>query len=412
MRNPAGCHPAVALGPDPPRRRDPNPQNKLPAMSSVEIIEFALSDRKLVERFIRVPWYIHRTHAPNKYWVPPLLIDRRDTLNAAKNPFFEHADITCFLAVKDGKDVGRIAAIIDHDYVKFHDASHGHFGFFDCVDDDEIAGTLLRRAGAWLKERGMTSIVGPFDPSSNYMMGVLIEGFDHDPTINMPYNPPYYDRLLTAQGLRKAKDLLQWQFFVDKPLPERMERVADIMRKKLGLTIRTFDFKNWDREVQHTLDIYNDAWEKNWGFVPLSPKEYRHIAKDLKMVLHPKMGLMAEIDGQPVAFAVSIMNLNPILAKIDGKLMPTGLLRLLWDLYVTRRVDSGRLILLGVRGQYRRRGIDPLLIVETYRHCKEIGWRGGELGWTLEDNEAINGPIRSVGADLIARYRMYEMELS
>jgi GNAT superfamily N-acetyltransferase len=376
-------------------------------MATVEIIDVPLSNRKLVDRFIRVPWYVHREAFPNDHWVPPLWMDRRDYLNPKKNPFFEHAEVGLWIARKGGRDVGRIAAIEDRDWRSFHQDETGYFGMFEAPEDPEVAKALLDRARAWLRRRGLTQMIGPMDFSSNYVCGVLLDAFDRDPGINMPYNPPWYDHLLLGQGLSKAKDLIQWGIDLSNPIPPRVVRVAKKLREREGITVRAMSFDDWDREVDRALEVYNDAWEKNWGFVPVGEKEFRHIAKDLKLVLHPSLPLIAEVDGKPVAFALTIMNVNPTLKKLDGKLFPTGVLRLIWDLEIAKVVDSGRLILLGIREGYRRRGIDSILFLEMAERARALGWWGGEIGWTLEDNDLVNRAISNFGCAPVAHYRIY-----
>jgi len=379
--------------------------------AAAELIEVPLSDRKLVDRFIRVPWYVNREHHPSAQWVAPLLMDRRDYLNPTKNPFFEHVQAAFWVARVDGRDVARVAAVIDADYIKFHGEQTGYLGMFECPDDPALARLLIERASSWLKERGMTRMIGPFELSTNYISGVLVDAFDRDPGVNMPYNPPYYDRLLTGCGMVKARDLLQWELDARVPVPERIARVADKMAARRGVKIRTMSFSDWDAEVLRTLEVYNDAWEKNWGFVPLSEKEYLHIAKDLKMVLHPDFAILAEVDGQPAAFVLTIQNVNPVLKKLDGKLFPFGVLRLIWDLKIRPKIDSGRLILLGIKAKYRGQGIDSLLFLATHRAAVKQGWRSGEIGWTLEDNFKVNSAIKSMGGYQVATYRVYDRAL-
>jgi hypothetical protein len=382
-----------------------------PSMAAVEIIEVPLHDRKAIERFIRVPWYVHRELYPSDHWVPPLLMDRREYLDPRKNPFFEHAEVALWIARQGGRDVGRIAAIEDRDYVKFHGEQTGYFGMFEAPNDPEVAHALLARARTWLERRKLARMIGPMDFSTNYVCGVLLDAFDRDPGINMPYNPPWYDPLLQGQGLRKAKDLIQWGVSLGQPIPPRVVRIARKIRARENVIVRAMRFDDWDTEVGRAMEVYNDAWERNWGFVPVGEREFRHIAKDLKLVMHPSLPLVAEVDGQPVAFALIIMNINPVLKKLDGKLMPFGLLRLLWDLKVAPKVDSGRLILMGIREGYRRRGIDSILFVEMAERSRALGWWGGEIGWTLEDNHLVNRAIANFGGSEVAHYRIYEQEL-
>ncbi|MCA9680911.1 MAG: N-acetyltransferase [Myxococcales bacterium] len=379
--------------------------------SEVEVVRVPLHDRKLVERFIRVPWFIHRELYPNQHWVPPLLLDRREFLDPSKNPFFTHAEVCLWIARKGGRDVGRIAAVRDQAWLDFHGDRTGYFGMFEAPDDPAVAGALLDAARRWLRNKGLDKMIGPMDLSTNYVCGVLIDAFDRDPGINMPYNPPWYDALLKSQGLSKAKDLIQWGIELSTPIPPRVVRIAEKLKQREGVVVRAMRFDDWDAEVGRAFEVYNDAWEHNWGFVPVTEAEFRHIAKDLKMVLDPSLPLVAEVDGKPVAFALIIMNVNPTLKKLDGKLLPTGVLRLLWDLKVKKVVDSGRLILLGIREGYRRRGLDSILFLEMAQRAKALGWWGGEIGWTLEDNVMVNRAIENFGSKAVAHYRIYGEDL-
>ncbi len=379
--------------------------------TDIEVIHVPLRDRKLIERFIRVQWFIHREAYPNDHWVPPLLMDRREFLDPKKNPFFEHAEVSLWIARRDGRDIGRIAAIKDQAWLDFHGDASGYFGMFDAPNDPAVAEALMATATAWLGARGLETVIGPMDLSTNYVCGVLIDAFDRDPGINMPYNPPWYDSLLYGLGFTKAKDLVQWGVHLDTPIPPRVVRIAEKMKARDNVRVRAMSFDDWDAEVGHTLDIYNSAWEKNWGFVPVTEREFRHIAKDLKLVLDRSMPLIAEIDGQPVAFALTIMNVNPTLKKLDGKLAPFGIFRLLWDLKIADKVDSGRLILLGIREGFRRRGLDAILFLEMAQRAKALGWWGGEIGWTLEDNAMVNRAIENFGGTPVAHYRLYSRDL-
>lgn len=378
---------------------------------SIELVEVPLSDRKLVERFIRVPWYVNREHHPSPHWVPPLLMDRRDYLDPGKNPFFSHVQAAFWLARKDGRDVARVAAVRDEDFVKFHGEQTGYLGMFECPDDPELAQRLVDTAGAWLKGRGCDKMIGPLELSMNYISGALVDGFDRDPGINMPYNPPYYDHLLLGTGLRKARDLLHWGIDPQKPVPERVARLAAKVAARRGITIRDMRFDDWDAEVLRSLEIYNDAWEKNWGFVPVGREEYLHIAKDIKMVIEPGLPIIAEVKGEPVAFVMTLLDVNPVLKKLDGRLFPFGIVRLLWDLKVRKVVKGGRLILLGIKAAYRGQGIDSLLFLATHKAAQQRGWTEGQIGWTLEDNDRVNAAIRSMGGHRIATYRVYEKAL-
>jgi len=379
---------------------------------SVELLPVPLSDRKLVDRFIKIPWYIHREHHPSTHWVPPLILDRRDYLNPDKNPFFTHATCAFWIARKDGRDVGRIAAVHDADWEKFQGNRTGSFGMFDSPNDTEVSSALLQAATDWLREQGRDHVIGPLDLSTNYVSGALIEGFDTDPSMEMAYNPPYYKDLFEAFGFGKEKDLWQWYLSSSTPIPEKVVRVSEKIRKRAKVELRPMNLKKWQDEVSLVWDIYNDAWEQNWGFVPVGEAEFRHIAEGLKQVIHPSMAFMAEVEGEPVAFAISIMNVNPILKTLNGRLFPFGLLKLLWKVKIRKQVKDCRLIVLGVKAGYRRRGIDSILFVATHQGANDLGWEGGEIGWTLDDNDMINRSIESMKGHKVKTYRVFGMPLS
>lgn len=368
-------------------------------------------DGGLIDRFIRVQWTVNQEFNPGGQWVAPLLMDRRDYLDVHKNPFFQHADVACWIARKDGRDLGRIAAVVDHDWEKRHGDPTGSFGFFDCVDDQEIATALLDRARSWLKERGRTAVVGPFDLSTNYQAGLLVDSFDAKPCVQMPYNPPWYEKLLLGAGLEQKKDLWQWWLSTATPIPEKVERVADKVAKRNNVVVRQMDLDNWDREVDTVLEIYNDAWDDNWGFVPVGEAEFRHIAADLKMVIDPNLALMAEVDGEAIAFCITIKDLNQALDGLNGSLVPTGGLKLWWRTDVKPVVTRGRLIVMGIKSGYRRRGADSILFVETHRAANRVGWEGAEIGWTLDDNDMVNRAIEAMNGTKVKTYRVFGQDL-
>jgi len=269
----------------------------------------------------------------------------------------------------------------------------------------------MERAKAFLKERGRDDMVGPFDLSTNYLAGVLVDAFDKEPGVQMPYNPPYYDALLKKAGVTQAKDLWQWWLDSATPLPEKVARVSDKVRKRNNIDVREMDLGNWDVEVERVLKIYNDAWEDNWGFVPMGDAEFRHLAADLKMVIQPGMALMAEVDGEPIAFCITIKNLNQALRGLNGSLVPLGGLKMWWRLDIAKSVDTGRLIVMGIKSGYRRRGADSVLFVETHRNANKLGWLGAEIGWTLDDNDMVNRAIEAMKGTKIKTYRIYGSEL-
>ena len=369
---------------------------------------FRTAAGKLIDRFIRVQWTANQRFNPEGQWIAPLLMDRRDYLDVHKNPFFTHADVGCWIAVKDGQDVGRIAAVHDRDWEKHHGDKVGYFGFFDCSNDQEVADALFARAREFLKGHGRTDMIGPFDLSTNYQAGLLVDSFESKPGVQMPYNPPYYEQLIQGAGLEQRKDLWQWWLSCSTPIPEKVVRVAEKVAVRNNVVVRSMDLSKWDDEVTRVLDIYNDAWEQNWGFVPVGEAEFRHIAADLKMVVKPEVALMAEVDGEPIAFCITIMDMNQALDGLNGSLVPTGGLKLWWRTEVKKDfVKRGRLIVMGIKSGYRRRGADSILFVRTHEGANQLGWEGAEIGWTLDDNDMVNRAIESMKGTKIKTYRVF-----
>jgi len=357
------------------------------------------------KEFINFQYEVYRNQ-PN--FVPPLLMDREAFLNEKKNPWFEFGKVELFLARRGGKLVGRIAALEDPRYNEFQKLKVGWFGLFECIDDLEVAKALLGEAEKWVKARGLTEILGPANFSSNNEWGFLVEGFDKDPVLMMPYNPQYYLRLVEQAGYAKAKDLWAWEVDITKPIPEKIARVSEKVRAREGITVRQANMKDWENEVRRIKDIYNDAWEKNWGFVPMTDKEFDHLAKDLKMILIPELTLIAEVKGQPVAFAITLPDANVAIKKANGRLFPFGLVKMLLAM---KKIRYGRLAILGIRSGYRKRGLDAILMGDTVINARKLGWWGGEIGWTLEDNDMVNRSIELFGAKKYKTYRVYSKPL-
>ncbi len=359
------------------------------------------ADRKA---FILFQYEIYGDH-PN--FVPPLVMDREQVLDPKKNPWFEFGSAQLYLARRAGKIVGRIAAVEDPRYNEFHGTKVGWFGFFECVNDVAVARALFSTAEAWVKARGLNDCWGPASFSSNGEWAFLAEGFDQDPAIMMPYNPKYYLDLAEACGYGKIKDLWAWDLKTDHPAPEKVARIAAKIQKREGIVMRPAVLKDWDNEVRRIKEIYNAAWEKNWGFVPMTDKEFDTMGKELKLVLKPELVLFAEVEGKPVAFSITVPDANQSIKKANGKLftygMPIGLVKMLLSL---KKINRGRLIALGIRPEFRKRGLDSLLVLETYNVAKKLGWVGGEIGWTLEDNDMVNRVIEVFGATRSKTYRV------
>lgn len=358
------------------------------------------------DRFIKFQWEIYRN---DLHWVPPLLMERHDFLDPRKNPFLQHADVALFLARRGGEIVGRIAAVEDRNFNSFHKSKTAYFGLFESVNDQDVAAALVAAAKDWARWRGLDALVGPMNLSTNYEIGLLVEGFDSDPRFLMPYNPRYYGELLEKCGLKKAKDLYAWERSVATPPPERFCRTADKIREHEGITVRGANLRDFDAEVERIKEVYKAAWEQSWGFVPMTDAEMDKLARDLKQFVTPELCVFAEYRGEPIAFSLTLPDYNQALKKLNGRItsfgLPIGLLKLLWN---WRKIDRVRLMALGVKKGWRQRGIDAVMIVESIRRIHRLGYAGGEISWTLEDNEHLNRSIEGCGCALTKRYRMYE----
>lgn len=387
----------------------PQPQSEpavRPAPSVQRIHVRPATTRKEREAFLRFAWDVYKN---DPMWVPPLLMERRDFLNPDKNPFFAFATVALFIAEKDGQIVGRIAAVDDGNLHEMLPTRRGGWGMFECIDDSDVARALFETAEGWCRERGMAEMWGPVNLSTNQECGLLVEGFDDPPAILMTYNPPYYVRLVEENGYAKAKDL--WAFELDPrtEVPEKVTRVAEKIRKKHDVVVRPVVMKELAEEIRLMEKVYNEAWEENWGFVPMTSDEFSHMAKDLKQIVVPELVLMAEVRGEPAAFCLTLPDFNEVLHKINGRLTPWALARVL---YYSRKVRRVRLVAMGVRAAYRKQGIDSILYLDTIRTAKRLGYTRGEVSWTLEDNELVNRAIEVMGGQRYKNYRLYSKNLA
>ena len=347
-------------------------------------------------------------------YIRPLDMDLSDRLNPKKNPFFEHADGVIFTAHKGGRCVGRVTAQIDREHLARHKDDVGFFGFLDTVDDEEVAKALLERAEAWLKERGMKTIRGPMSLSINEEIGCLVDGFESPPVLMNPHHRSYQGGLIEKAGYAKAKDVWGWRYEVGEP-NARVKKAQEDIRALPEVKIRRLSRSQMAADVATTLDIFNEAWHDNWGFVPATPKEADKMAADFKLFLVPEITVIVEIDGKPAAVAIALPNVNELIADMKGKLFPFGLPKLLYRLKV-EGAKSGRLLLLGIKKEFRQNrkyaALSLMLYAEMNEGGKKAGMTWGELGWTLEDNAAVNAGIRMMGAKKYKTYRIYEKSLS
>jgi hypothetical protein len=363
-----------------------------------------------VRDFLDVVSSIYKNE-PN--FIRPLDQDLKDRLNPKKNPLFDHAEGTIFLAYKNGKCVGRITATIDHEHLARYNDATGFWGFFDTIDDDEVARELLARAESWLRGKGMKRARGPISMSINEELGCLVEGFDTPAVFMNPHHHPYQSALIEKAGYAKLKDFFGWHYTVGELNTRAKKGHAEIAALP-EVKSRTVNLKDVERDVGIIVDVFNDAWCDNWGFVPATKKEVAKMASDFKLILEPGITRIVTIDGEPAAVAVALPNLNEIARDLDGKLFPFGLLKLLYRLKVTG-AKSARLIILGIRKKYRHvrkyAGLSAFLYAELNDSGKKLGIEWGELGWTLEDNGPVNAGIRMMGAKPYKKYRVFDRAL-
>ena len=360
-------------------------------------------------RFIRLPWRLYR-NSPR--WVPPLISERKHHLDREKNPFFQHAEAEYFLAWRDGEPVGRITAHVDHRFNEFQKNDWGLWGFFESEDDPEIANALLSTAEAWLRERGRDNMVGPMDFTTNHECGLLVEGFERPPQILENWHHPYYGALIEGYGLTKVMDLYKWELDIadrEKMLPIMFE-LADKVEPKYGVKVRPMRKRNFESEVRAFMEIYNAAWENNWGFVPLTEAELRAYAKELRPILDENWAWIAENEeGQVVGAALSIPDYNQVLAKLNGRLLPIGWAK---ALVARRKIDSVRVFALGVKRDWQHTGVAAKFYVEHFNSAGRTPQTWGEMGWILETNKAMNRGMEAMNGRIVKRYRLYEKPLA
>ncbi len=370
----------------------------------------AARTRRDLKRFINLPY---RLHARDPVWVPPLRRDVELLLSRSRNPFFEHAEAEYFLAERNGEVVGRVAAISNRLHNETHGDRVGFFGFFESIDDQATANVLIETAAAWCRERSHDVLRGPASFSVNDECGLLVQGFECPPTLMMPHNPRYYVDLIERAGFTKAKDLWVYQGGSEEhyvPVPERLARGTELIRQRQGITLRALNLKDFQGEVERIKELYNAAWEKNWGFVPMTDHEIDHLAEQFKPVVISEMVPMAEKDGKLIGFGIALPDLNVVFRRHrSGRLFPM-ILDLLWSLKM-KRIRRARILLLGVEPEYRGKGIDAMLYhwIWTKSAERKIYW--GEAGWILEDNPAMNAGLEKMTFRVYKTYRLYDKQI-
>jgi GNAT superfamily N-acetyltransferase len=359
-----------------------------------------------LRHFIHLPFELYRNEP---HWIPPLLSDMRDRLDRARNPFFEHAEAEFLLAWRDGEPVGRISAHIDHRFNEFQDNSWGMFGFFECEDSPETAHALLGAAEAWLVARGRDRMVGPMNYTTNDEVGLMIEGFERPPIILSDWHHPYYRALLESYGLEKAVDWLMWSLHISgrSRVRDAIWRMAGEVEAEHGIVCRPMRKRDLDAEISRFLEVYNAAWERNWGAVPLSEDEVRHYAKQLKPILDENWAFIAErVDTREVVgAALTLPDYNQVLAHLGGRLLPFGWAK---ALYWRGKIDAVRVFALGVKPAYQHTGVAARFYQLHFEAAERTPQKGGEMGYILETNRPMNRAMEGMGGEIVRRFRVYE----
>lgn len=375
-------------------------------MAQIEVVEVESSSQ--LKKFIEYPNHLYEGD-PN--YVTPLMSERLEFFDFKKNPFYRGAKVKLFLAMDGSQIKGRIATCVNYKHNEYHEEQTGFFGFFDCVDDYDVASRLLKVAMITLKKEGMDKMRGPASFSTNHEIGFLIEGFDSPPTVMMSYNRPYLPRLAEKFGLKKSMDLLAFKITKDDPIPERITSVVDKLQKRSKIKLRSLRMSDFDNEIKRANAVYNQAWAPNWGFVPLDKEEFIYITKNIKDIIDPDLVFIAEFEDQPVAFSLALPDINQALIHLKGKLFPLGLLKLLFHTKIKNKIDCVRMITFGIVPQFQKRGLDSMMYINTYKKGVEKGYTWAELSWILETNELMCRAAEEMNAKLSKKYRIVEMPI-
>jgi ribosomal protein S18 acetylase RimI-like enzyme len=366
--------------------------------------------RRDLDAFIGLPFRLHR----GTPWVPPLIAERRDFLNRDKNPFFDQGEAEYFVAERGGDVVGRISAQTDERWTKHNGGNDGMFGFFDCERSPETAAALVEAAAGWLRGRGRERMLGPMDFTTNDECGLLVEGFELAPFVLEPWHPSYYQELIEGLGMAKAMDLLMWRLELGQlkqgnRFHDLIHQAAQASTTEHGVVIRHMRKRDLEAEVQRFMEVYNEAWDRNWGFVPVTEEEVSFQVKNLKPILDENWAMIAERNGEVVGAALTLPDINQVLRKMHGRLLPFGWLRFLAG---RRKVDRVRVLALGVKPSYQHLGVAAALYIEHIEVAARVRQKWGEMGWILETNEPMNRAMEGMGGTVVKRYRLYELPLT
>lgn len=370
----------------------------------ITIREINFENKKDINAFVNLPWKIYEG---DSLWIPPLKMAVRDLLNKKKHPFYQTASTRAWIAEHNGTPAGRIMAVNNHAYNKYHNCKKGFFGFYECIDNPEVASKLLKTAEESLKSEGLDVMEGPMNPGTNYECGLLVDRFDDSPQVMMTYNPAYYEKHMAAYGLTKSMDLLAYNVATNFTMPKIILDIADRTEKKSKVSYRTLNLKNWNSELDTMFEIYNSAWEANWGFVPMTKDEFYHTAKDLKSIVDPGLVHFALVDGVVAGFILTLPDLNQVFRQIPkGELSLPAIYKLLT---AKKRIDRCRVITLGIKKEFRKMGLETLL----YKHNhiaiqKNARLKNIEMSWILENNLEMNKPLIRMSGEAYKRYRLYQ----
>lgn len=376
-------------------------------MSKINIIE--VNGKSSRREFIKFPWKIYRED-PN--WVPPLLLELKNQLNPAKNPFFKSAKVKYWIALQDGNTVGRIAGIINHNHNTFYREHSAFFGYFDSINDQQVAEALFEKVSKWAREEGMNKVLGPINLSTDNEAGLLIKGFNQPPVLQMTYNPRYYIDLIEQFGFEKEIDLLAFEItdeiFNNTNVMGKLKQISDVVTKKAGLTFRTFNMSDFENEVERVRILFNDYMSDNWGFVPINKANFDFMAKAMKQILIQDLAFFAEVDGVPIGFSIALPDINPVLKKMNGKLFPLGIFKYL---YYKNKIDTIRIMLMGVSKPYRLRGLESVFYFQTIMVSKKRGIKRAELSWISERNRNMVNALNKLNAKQYKEYRIYRKSI-
>ncbi len=366
-------------------------------------------NKRELKRFID---FSYDLYSGDSLFVPELFIAQRDYLDPSKNPFFEHARLELFLAEKGGKVAGRIGVVRDEVLIEYTGEKTGVFGFFETIEDEEVATALLDAAAAWCRSQGLICLEGPYNFSTNYPSGLLIDGFQYSPAVMMTYNKRYYQGFLENYGFTKKTDVLAYHLDADL-FPDRLEKNLGMLERRLaekGITVRKIDMKHFYRDVKSAINVYNQAWSKNLGFAPFTEKEFMHVARDLKLILDPELVLLAEREGRVIGFSLSVPDINEVQKGIRrGRLLPFGIFKLLFN---KSKIKNVRILALGVVEEFRKLGLDAYFYARAFSYVRRHKrLQGGEAGWVLENNAEMNQALVKMGGKVRKKYRFYRLNL-